>query len=189
MSVRPPARSAARLTSRRAAPLLLLPVVLALAGCGGSGTSFAPACPRPLILSDAGDFTRFDQRGTDLTDVVLSGRLEGVQGKCESGGPGVVKATMSVTATISRGPAAGGAREGTFQWFVAVAKGDSILDKKVFNESIAFPANVDSQRVTSQELQLNIPVTRDVSAAAYTVLVGFQLTPEELAYNRAHKRH
>jgi hypothetical protein len=166
-----------------------MPVVLALAGCGSGGPEFAPACPRPLILSDAGDFTRFDQRGTDLTDVVLSGRLEGVEGKCESGGPGIVKATMSVTATITRGPAAGGAREGAFQWFVAVAKGETILDKKVFSESISFPANVDTQRVTSQELQLNIPVTRDVSAAAYTVLVGFQLSPQELAYNRSHKTH
>ena len=33
---------------------------------------------------------------------------------------------------------------------------------------------------------MSFPITAQKSAAAYTVWVSFSLTPEQLAYNRAH---
>jgi hypothetical protein len=33
---------------------------------------------------------------------------------------------------------------------------------------------------------LSFPITRQKSAATYTIYVSFRLTPEQLAYNRAH---
>ena len=68
-ALRLPSLSQAR---RPPAPILLLPILLALVGCGG-GTedAFAPACPGAAIVRDAADLSRYRGAGRDLTDSVV----------------------------------------------------------------------------------------------------------------------
>jgi hypothetical protein len=71
--------------------------------------------------------------------------------------------------------------------FVAVTDGGAVLDKKLFSLTVEFAPNVDTARATSPEVRMVLPVTPTKSAAAYGVLAGFQLTPEEVAAMRQSK--
>ena len=167
-----------RLTLAVIAPLAFL------AGCGGSGDGFAPPCPKPVILRDASDLQRFRGGGRDLLDTVLQGRITSINGVCKPGGAGRVAATVSVGLELMRGPAAPG-RTAEVAFFVAVSRGERVLDKQVYAVRAAFPENTDRVRLSGDAVDLALPVSKDVGADAYQIAVGFQLTPEELAVNRA----
>lgn len=156
-----------------------------LAGCGGdSGPRFAPACPQAGIVRDAADISRYSGGGRDLTDLVLDGRVTNVRGSCTPGdAKDTVKTTLQVGIELTRGPAARG-RATEVGYFVAVLEGERILDKRTFNLRTEFPANTDRIRLSGDEVELTLPVTAAKTAAAYKVLVGFQLQPNELALNR-----
>jgi hypothetical protein len=47
-----------------------------------------------------------------------------------------------------------------------------------------FPPNVDRLTMSSPEIDIDFPVSKSKTAAAYSVIAGFQLTPDELAANR-----
>jgi hypothetical protein len=165
---------------------VLLPV---LAACGPKRNAFAPVCPRPALLAQAADVDRYRGPGNpgearDLTDLILHGRIAGVTGECQ---PGDSKTQLAVALTVSlemtRGPAMPG-RQADVQYFVAVTDGDAILDKRVFTTRLGFPPNVDRVTWTSDVANLALPISATKSGAAYAILVGFQLTPDELAANR-----
>jgi len=164
------------------AALLALLAIGGLAGCDDS-EQFPPACPSLALLRDAADLTRYDSVGRDLSDLVLDGRITAVPARCERGKPGIVKATLDVSFDITRGPAAHAQRLDV-PYFVAVTEGDHVLDEQDYRLAVALPPNVDRTQVSSDDIVLNLPVTRKKSAAAYQVYVGFRLTPDELAINR-----
>ena len=60
-----------------------------------------------------------------------------------------------------------------------------MLDKQVYPLRADFPENTDRLRLAGDSVDLRLPVTAQKTAAAYQVTVGFQLTPAELAFNRA----
>jgi hypothetical protein len=75
-------------------------------------------------------------------------------------------------------------RETDVPVFVAVTEGETILDKRVFLMHVAFPSNVDRITLGTGDVDLVLPVSPTKSGAAYTVLAGFQLTPDQLMQNR-----
>jgi hypothetical protein len=156
-----------------------------LAGCDTGSGQFAPACPQRSLLADAADVTLFRPSGQDITDTILDGRITGLNATCSSVNRNLVRAKLSVVAQLTRGPAAQGRRT-SVPYIVAVTdSADNPLDREEFAFAATFPANVDTITVTGDEITLNFPVSPDRSAAAYKILVGFNLTPAELAYNRA----
>lgn len=158
---------------------------LALVGCS-QGPKFKPACPALSLIKGAADVTRFvPGGGRDITDTVIDASIKAVPAKCEPGGPGVVKATLSVSADVLRGPAAK-TRAGDVIYFVAVTEGERVLDEQDYGLHVTFPPNIDRVTVTGGDIVLNLPVSREKSAAAYQIYVGFRLTPEELEFNRTH---
>jgi len=170
----------------RAAPFVLL---LLIAGCGPARNEFAPVCPRPAFLAEATDLDRYRTAaatggGHDLTDLVLHGRIVGIAGNCKPGDrKDQLLVAVAIGVELTRGPAMQGA-EADAPVFVLVAEGDTILDKRTYSIRATFPANVDRITLNSDEIDLLLPISPSKSGAAYTILVGFQLTPDELAANR-----
>lgn len=154
-----------------------------LASCSGTADEFAPACPKPIILRDGGDLQRFKGAGRDFLDTVIQGRVTSISGSCKPDGKGVVAATVTVGMELTRGPAATG-RTADVPFFIAVTRGERVLDKQVYTLHALFPENTDRLRLTGDSVDLALPVSKDVGADAYQVTVGFQLSPEELAFNR-----
>ena len=112
----------------------------------------APPCPGQAILGDAADFDVYRTQGSrDLTDLVLHARIVNIQGSCREGDK---KTQLAVTAgtsavELSRGPAMAG-RNIEVPVFIAVADGETILDKRTYAMQIAFPPNVDRITVDSR---------------------------------------
>jgi len=165
--------------------------VLLLGACsGGSGTpnllqnATAP-CPRIAILADAADLTRFRPGGgQDLTAMELNASLSGFQAKCDYAPR---QAGLDVTLTpnfkAERGPAAQG-RAAEIPYMVAVVDdGNHVLSRATYNMQVEFPPNVSRTRNEGEELSIRI-AGQPQQAAQKRILLGFVLSPEELAMNR-----
>jgi hypothetical protein len=166
--------------------LCVLVLLLPLFGCGPAANTFAPVCPTPRLIPALSDVTRYGGPGPthDVTDLILQGRVVAVNGSCEAGDDkSKLPAKVLVSITMQRGPAMQG-READVAVFLAVTEGDTVRDKRVFPLRLAFPPNVDRLTITSPEIDLDLPVSPDKSGAVYSIIAGFQLTPDELAANR-----
>ena len=171
---------------RRSAPPLLLSVMLGaamVAGCD-SAEQFPPICPSLALLKDAADLQRFAGSGRDISELVVQARLTAVPATCTRADPTHVQARLQVAMDVTRGPAArGGALE--IPYFVGVTEGDKVLDEQDYRMAANFPPNIDQVQATGDSIDLLLPITRQKTAAAYQIFVGFRLTPDELAANRA----
>jgi hypothetical protein len=164
-------------------------VALLLAGCGGSAPTLldntrAP-CPQIGVLSDAADLTRFRAGGgSDLTAMVVNAQVSGFQAKCDytSRKDGL---TVSLTPEFSaeRGPAASGPGIDVPYMVAVVGEDDRVLSRAEYTLRMNFPPNVSKVKSTGEEL--SITLTGGVAeASSRRVLIGFVLSPEELAANR-----
>jgi hypothetical protein len=170
-----------------------MPIAAALAGltaCAPGRDQFAPACPQASLLPEATDLTRYraltNGSGHDLTDLVLQASVSAVNGKCQLGGNDhTLDASVRVTIELTRGPAAT-SRAAEVSYFVAVAEGDQILDKKVMSNRVEFPPNLDRIWLTSDPVDMQLPINSDKTGAAYTIFAGLQYTPAEWTQRTAN---
>ena len=178
-----PRMPAGRIGRRLAAIAIAL---LPLTKCGPGRDQFAPACPRPELLRQLADVIRY-QEGSgrqDASNLQLIGRILSITGECKAGSsPGQLNSTIHVTIDATRGPALQG-RQATMYVFVAVAEAGTILNKQIFPVQVDFSDNLDRVTATLPPVDLTLPVTPEKSGAAYSVIVGFQLTPEEREANQ-----
>ena len=169
-------------------------LALLVSACGGGGFfdrmfsgSSAPTvtCPEVSKVADVARLTRFVPGGRDLTDVAFEAAVGKLGGNCSRGEGGSVDVQLTVEFIGSRGPA-DKTRKAPFAYFVAIVdRNDNILAREQFDTGIGFPGN-QSRNAITEELDENIPLQKDQQGNQFRVFVGFVLTPEEIAYNRAH---
>jgi len=184
-AARPPRRSRGPIAIL-AVTVLLAPVLAACSGMFGNSEEERP-CPPVRIDKAASTLTTFRPGGgRDLTDVALEAELVGFQGACKyDDDDSAVEVEVTLAFAASLGPGAQ-SRNQTFQYFVAVPRYfPNPVGKKVFDAPLVFPDNTDRIRYVGEELRLRLPLDLGESGAAYPVYLGFQLTPEQLEYNRA----
>lgn len=169
---------------------LVLAALAALlpAACGGEGPALLPvACPRPGILADGADLTRWRPGSVqDLTTLVFDARLTGLNGSCRPGrGDRSLEVTLTPSFSVERGPVGGGARVAELPWFVAVVgPGDEVLQRQTFVERLNFGRGETRAAGEGEPVRLSLPVGEDRRATDYRIFVSFELTPEEVAVNR-----
>ncbi len=150
-------------------------------------------CPRALILADAATITQFrDGPGRDLLDVSYSGRVSRVYSDCtyemKKDGTGVMEARVLVAIDAERGPASRN-RVAPYRYFVTLSDANhEPITKNVFDLAANFPGNVTRMTLTDDSVQLKVPIGAGQSGRSFTVLVGFQLTEDQLQYNRQLQR-
>ena len=188
-------RSPARLLHCRG-PLALLMAsmlapMLALGGCASgedtTATDFAPACAPVGILGDAADYSDYGPGAVpDLSRLVAQGSIRGVSGHCNSAASGTVLHTVvQLQLAITRGPVATGSSLAV-PYFIAVTRDGAVLSKQTLVATAQFPDNGDKVALQTDPLALDLPVSRARPGTSYRIEAGFQLTPEQLSYNRAH---
>ncbi len=173
---------------KRALACLCLPLLLL--GCGPGRNEFAPPCPAPVLLPAVSDLTRYSPTATthDLTQLVVQARIESLNGSCKAGDDAsTIDTTVRIGLSIQRGPAMSG-REVNLPVFLAVALGNDVRTKQIFPVHATFPPNVDRLNITSDDIEMKIPVSDKITGASYGLIAGFQLTPAELAENRAARQ-
>jgi hypothetical protein len=178
-----------RFVHGRVGPWLAATALLgALAGCGMFDREKRPgACPRFLILGGADEVTKFRPgTGRDVTDVAFRASVADFNGTCGYDKDSV-KVTLNVVFEIERGPAST-ARDAAFQYFVAIPQfHPDPAGKQVFPVSARFEGAAP-QLVFVDALAMTIPIKDKQLGADYEVYLGFQLTPDEIEWNRTHKR-
>jgi hypothetical protein len=182
-----PSKPGRPIRSRAATMFVLAGTALLVAGCDSGPTNqFAPPAPSVVLVPDASDLTRFNDRGQDVTDMEVGARLTAVKGATTPGDTRrQADAKIQVAMTLTRGPALVG-RTVSVPYMVTVAQGDRIIDQKDYTVTTTFARAVDQVSVTDQPIAMVFPVTQQKTSAAYTIYVSFRLTPQQLAYNRAH---
>lgn len=170
-----------------ARPTALLAVLFALSGCGffssGNDDKLPSACPSLQLLGDASDVTRYRAAGRDLTEIVFDARITAVPAKCTREAKNVVKTSLQVRASLTRGPAAT-TRQAATGYVVTVLDGETILDQQDYVLQATFPSNVDRLDVISDPIVLLFPLSAQKQASAYRIFVALRLSPDELAENR-----
>lgn len=168
----------------RPAPLLLSAMLAAAAAGCESAEQFPPICPSLALLKDAADLQRFSGNGRDISDLIVQARLTAVPATCTRADPSHVRARLQVAMEVTRGPAA---RVGALDvpYFVGVTKAGRVLDEQDYRLAATFPPNIDQVQARGDSIDLLLPVSREKTAAAYRIFVGFRLSPDELTANRA----
>lgn len=147
-----------------------------------------PPCPNVTIMDAASRVTKFlPGQGRDISDIVLVVGVSDFQGFCETRTiderTQVVNVEITIVFRADKGPA-NRSGSGEFSYFVAVVdSAEQILAKEVFPVAVAFGTGrnrVFADDIAYQEIEL---LTGE-SAANYEVIIGLQLSNEELARNR-----
>lgn len=162
---------------------VLLGTGLALGGCSlFAGDYDNVKCPAVGVVGGIGSVSRFDGQGTRFTDLAYRASLSETHSECSVDKDGVtVSVTVSTLAEL--GPAAA-SRTVDFPYFVAITDThDKVIAKQVFANNVTFKP--DRNRTGSRDtLSQRIPLANPREADRYHVILGFQLTEDELAYNR-----
>lgn len=143
-------------------------------------------CPSVGILGGSEELTLFSGRGNDITDIVLTGEMERVLSQCEYDiDDGIILVDLAFRGTAEIGPAAT-AREISVPFFIALTEVDArVLRKDVFDLTLTFPGNQRSTTFIHTIEEVKVPFVARVDGSSYEILIGFQLTPEQLAFNRS----
>lgn len=155
-----------------------------LAACDTLFPSPQGPCPTVSIVSDAARLTQYREgAGRDLTDVRYQAEISNVQFSCRYQRDGRLTAALAIDILATRGPAAEDTAA-NFPFFVAIADSrQNILAKQVFDSVIEFDRRQRRAGVR-EEIDQELSLVGEDSGANYEVLVGFQLTAEQLEQNR-----
>ncbi len=180
-------RFASRAAGLRLAALALS--TLPLAGCGLFDDLFGRdtgKCPTAEIAGTLGSVTRFRGDPGNPANLAYRATLSNIQSDCSFGDDSVT-VTVNVTVMAEIGPAAT-ERSAEFPYFLAVATpGDRVVAKRQFGGALNFGTTQRRTGVTDT-LTETIPLKDLKQSDRYHLMLGFQLTPDELAYNRARGR-
>lgn len=168
--------------------------LLALAGCSSlaalTGAPPPPPCPSVSVLKDAATVTRFvPGGGQDLIDVVNEGEITGYDLTCEydtdkKTKAGEVAITLGLHILATRGPA-DRQRQAPFRYFIAITDPDrNVLGKQVFDIAVSFTGNATAIPVRDEPVPMKIPLAVGKTGRDFEIFTGFQLTPDEVNYNR-----
>lgn len=172
-----------------------LSALLGLTACSSVRESLdtrqnAGPCPVAASLYDASRIVMFGGDGRQsYGNIAWTGEITGVEIGCRYVDADPLEAALRVDFAFGKGPAAT-ADSHEFRYFVTVTRRNrAVLEKEVFAVTAQFRGG-DVVTVASENLGgITIPrYDSSISGANFEVLVGFELTPEQLAFNREGRR-
>jgi hypothetical protein len=156
----------------------------------GSDSSVANVgpCPAVRVLYDAQRFVELD--GPErFENVGYTGEILNVNSDCRYVGDDPITINMQLDMAFGKGPKAKGAYRDTNYWVTVTRKDIAVISRQVYTQRVAIPAGTDRIALKSLPISIEIPrATKDIAGANFEVLVGFELTPEQLDFNRNGKR-
>ncbi len=147
-------------------------------------------CPLMGVLYDNARIVDFNADGSQrYANIEYTGEMQGVRGLCRYVDEDPITMSIEVDMAFGRGPASTSNRQ-TYRYWVAVTRrGFGPIAKEYFDVDVRWSG--DNAVVTRTEQIENIVIPRagaDTSGENFEVLVGFELTPEQLQFNRDGRR-
>lgn len=179
-------------------PRSSLIAVALLAGLGACSSASGPGaldsranagpCPVSGSIYDTSRIVVFDGNGQSFNNIRFTGEITDVRLFCRYVGDSPIQAQLEIDFAFGRGEAAE-ASNYTYPYFVAVTRRNAkVLEKERFAVEAAFRGTPVSART---EIIRDILIPRadnGVSGSNFEIVVGFDLTEEQLAFNREGQR-
>lgn len=171
--------------------------ILALSGCrstkealaiGDAAEANPGPCPRAFALYDAARIVEI--KGPEsFANVGFTGEIGKIRSLCRYYGEQPIVADLEIDMDFGRGPAASG-QEAVYEYFIAVTrKNVAVIHKEVFPIQVRFPAGTDRVSLTEKIDKITIPrAGENTSGVNFEIMVGFQVTDEQRAFNADGKR-
>jgi hypothetical protein len=146
-------------------------------------------CPLMGVLYEASRLVELRGPEERFANVGYTGEIRGVTGLCRYVGADPITMDINIAMAFGRGPKADSDTH-TYRYWVAVARRDiAPLTKQYFNVEVKFPSGADRTGVVEQIEKIVIPrANKDTSGVNFEIVVGFDLTPAQIAFNREGKR-
>jgi hypothetical protein len=155
-----------------------------LAACTSRDKDKAPDCPSALIAPSLDSYTVPRPCATNPQDIQFGVKLESARASCHSEKGGVRVDTAIGFLVIRTDPQF---RNGDFTYFVAISdRAQNILAKENFALRVDFAQKQDRIRVTDTITE-HLPLKDPATAGSYVVVVGLQLSQQQLDTNRERK--
>lgn len=157
-------------------------------GDAATKTNAGP-CPRAFALYEAARIVEFRNEEQRFENVGFTGEIDHVRSLCRYYNDEPIDANLEITFDLGRGPAAS-QNTATYEYFVAVTrKNVDVINKEVIPMQVTFPAGKDRVRVVEEIDQILIPrATPTTSGVNFEIVVGFELTEAQRAFNAEGRR-
>lgn len=145
-------------------------------------------CPRAFALYEASRVVEIN--GAESFDNVgFTAEINEVRSLCRYFADSPIDAELEIDMSFGRGPMAGGDTH-TYTYFVAVTrKNIAVIEKQYFPVTVTFPPGVDVMTKTETIGQVLIPRAKETTSGAnFELIVGYELTEAQKAFNEAGKR-
>lgn len=152
-------------------------------------TPNAGPCPVIGSVYDAARYVKFaDGAGELYSDIAFTGEITDVRIYCRYVDDNPLDAEIEIDFAFGKGPQARGDSH-TYPYFVAVTRRNG---KVLARETFASDGEFRGKSVAGKTERVNrITIPRadsSISGVNFEIVVGFELTPEQLEFNRAGKR-
>lgn len=137
-------------------------------------------CPAVSVVSNVGSITRFAGTGRNTGDVAFNASITGVHVDCRQSESIDMEVSFSIVA--QRGPAMTESSATLPYFLILMRDNHRITVKKIYETSIRFAAGSDRAAVRETITQ-RFDTTDPARRYDYELLIGFQLTPDEVIYN------
>jgi len=146
-------------------------------------------CPSALSLYDAHRLVEIDGEEINYESVGFTAEILAVRSFCSYYGERPILANLEIDMGFGRGPAARGNAH-TYEYFVAVTRRDmAVIHKETFPVRVQFDAGEDRVYLTEEIEAISIPRAEEgTSGVNFEIIVGYELTPEQIAFNRSGQR-
>ena len=170
--------------------------LLGLAACQ-SGSSIGDAfdtrlnagtCPPAGAMYQAARIVEFEGDEQLFPNVQYTGEIVDVRLYCRYAGGAPVRAEVEIDFALGKGPAGADNRHDYGYWVAVTRRSGKVLNKEFFTVRGDFS---DGPVTGETELLQRILIPRldeSVSAANFEVLIGFDLTEDQLNYNKDGRR-
>lgn len=162
-----------------------------LAGCAPDRT--VPPCPSVRVDNATANLTQFRPGpGRDVGDIAYQAEIVNYTGSCtqdlEEDRTGEAEVEMEVEFAMATGAAAE-AGEIPLYYFVAIPRlAPDPAAKQIFEVRRKVSGGASKVERWKETINITLPIIKDRPAAAFDIYVGFQLTDEQLAFNRTRLR-
>jgi hypothetical protein len=177
------------MTPRIFTTTIVLASTLVLLGCGTSRPK-GFICPAAAALVDAGSLTSLPPGATDPSSAAYRVEITHVGTACDyDPDKGEIDARLGITFTATR-PPGGDSAQYTVPYFVGVSQeGTSVVDKKAYSVQFAFAPGQTSAEFRDRIESFILKPDADKKSTDYELLVGIQLTKDQLDFNRRVGRY
>jgi len=147
-------------------------------------------CPNAFALYDAVRIVSFEGDGEEVfANVGFTAEIQDVSTLCRYIHDNPINADIELEIGFGRGPAAEGRRH-TYTYWIAITRRDvAVIDKRMLEVDVRFPSGEDQVFLIERIPNVIIPrANEDTSGTNFEIIIGFELTPEQLEFNREGKR-